>query len=74
VSFIALPDHTSPGDKLRYYRQNTLNSDEQVAIVAAVAFVLGINMPDVSFVTFLGMSKRNEEYYQKQVMPVETVS
>lgn len=61
----ALPYHARLDKSVRAKNQESFIKDENVIIVATVAFGMGINKPDVRFVVHLDLPKNIEAYYQE---------
>ena len=61
----ALPYHAGMSDQARTSTQEKFLKDEQIIIVATVAFGMGINKPDVRFVAHLDLPSNIESYYQE---------
>lgn len=63
--FTALPYHAGqPPEKRQLHQQRFLREDN-IIIVATIAFGMGINKPDVRFVAHLDLPKSLEAYYQE---------
>ena len=63
--FNAWPYHAGLDMAVREANQKRFNQDDNVIIVATVAFGMGIDKPDVRFVAHLDMPKSIEHFYQE---------
>lgn len=61
----ALPYHAGMSAAMRENNQKKFLREEEVVIVATVAFGMGIDKPDVRFVAHLDLPKSIESYYQE---------
>lgn len=61
----ALPYHAGLPKEMRASNQDRFLKEENVIMVATVAFGMGINKPDVRFVFHMDLPKNIEAYYQE---------
>lgn len=63
--FTALPYHAGLPTHIRQTNQDRFLREEQIIMVATIAFGMGIDKPDVRFVAHLDLPKSVEAYYQE---------
>jgi len=63
--FTALPYHAGLSHELRERHQKRFLREDNIIIVATIAFGMGIDKPDVRFVAHLDLPKSIEAYYQE---------
>lgn len=61
----AVAYHAGLPQELRQKNQELFNTEEQIIVVATIAFGMGIDRPDVRFVAHLDLPKSIESYYQE---------
>ena len=61
----ALPYHAGLDSKVRQLNQDRFLREEDIVMVATIAFGMGIDKPDVRFVAHRDMPKNIEGYYQE---------
>jgi ATP-dependent DNA helicase RecQ len=61
----ALPYHAGLPAQVRQKNQERFLREDQIIMVATIAFGMGIDKPDVRFVAHLDLPKRIEAYYQE---------
>ena len=62
---VALPYHARMPARDREHNQNRFLREDNVIVVATIAFGMGIDKPDVRFVAHLNLPKSVEAYYQE---------
>lgn len=63
--FNALPYHAGMSAELRQNHQDRFLREDNIIMVATIAFGMGIDKPDVRFVAHLDLPKSIEAYYQE---------
>jgi ATP-dependent DNA helicase RecQ len=61
----AVPYHAGLSQEERTRHQTMFNQEDQIIVVATIAFGMGIDRPDVRFVAHLDLPKSIESYYQE---------
>ncbi|MGL4543388.1 MAG: RQC domain-containing protein, partial [Polymorphobacter sp.] len=61
----ALPYHAGLDGGTRAHNQERFITEDEVVMVATIAFGMGIDKPDVRFVAHVGLPKSIEAYYQE---------
>lgn len=65
AGFNALPYHAGMNAIQRNHNQSRFMMEENVIMVATIAFGMGVNKPNVRFVVHLGLPKSLEAYHQE---------
>ncbi len=65
LGYKAVPYHAGLSQNERALNQELFNIEEQIIVVATIAFGMGIDRPDVRFVAHLDLPKSIESYYQE---------
>ncbi len=65
LGYHAIPYHAGLSPQTRERNQELFNREEQIIVVATIAFGMGIDRPDVRFVAHLDLPKSVESYYQE---------
>jgi ATP-dependent DNA helicase RecQ len=65
LGYPAVPYHAGLTQEVRTRNQKRFNEDDQIIVVATIAFGMGIDRPDVRFVAHLDLPKSIESYYQE---------
>jgi len=65
LGFKAIPYHAGLSKEQREKNQQLFNTEDQIIVVATIAFGMGIDRPDVRFVAHLDLPKSIEGYYQE---------
>lgn len=63
--YTALPYHAGQTQEMRQRHQQRFLREDNIIVVATIAFGMGINKPDVRFVAHLDLPKSLEAYYQE---------
>ena len=63
--FNAYPYHAGLDPKIRQKNQDRFLREDEIIIVATIAFGMGIDKPDVRFVAHMNLPKSVEAYYQE---------
>jgi ATP-dependent DNA helicase RecQ len=61
----ALPYHAGLDDTIRQHNQEAFNHDEVDVVVATIAFGMGIDKPNISFIVHGDLPRNMEAYYQE---------
>ncbi len=65
AGFTALPYHAGLEPSVRAVNQRRFLNEENIIMVATIAFGMGINKPDVRFVAHIDLPSNIEAYYQE---------
>ena len=65
LGYKAVPYHAGLSQNERALNQELFNLEENIIVVATIAFGMGIDRPDVRFVAHLDLPKSIESYYQE---------
>ncbi|MFZ4714780.1 MAG: DNA helicase RecQ [Bacteriovoracaceae bacterium] len=65
LGYPAVPYHAGLSAEVRSKNQHLFNTEDQIIVVATIAFGMGIDRPDVRFVAHLDLPKSIESYYQE---------
>jgi len=65
LGYPAVPYHAGLSKEDRAKNQERFNQEDQIIVVATIAFGMGIDRPDVRFVAHLDLPKSIEGYYQE---------
>ena len=65
LGYKAVPYHAGLSQNERAMNQELFNIEEEIIVVATIAFGMGIDRPDVRFVAHLDLPKSIESYYQE---------
>lgn len=61
----ALPYHAGLSDAIRAENQARFQREDNIVMVATIAFGMGIDKPDIRFVVHINLPKSMESYYQE---------
>lgn len=65
LGYIAVPYHAGLSSRERARNQRRFDNEDNLIVVATIAFGMGIDRPDVRFVAHLDLPKSIEAYYQE---------